>query len=237
MERIGGVLFRWRSYLPLALIPFVVWAISASEIPIETRAMDWSWEVACVLLALGGVGLRGWIVATAAPGTSGRNTRHQKARSLNTTGPYSLVRHPLYVANIVIVVALALFTHTWLAPPVVAVVAIGYYACIARHEDAYLRGRFGEEFVGWAARVSAWVPRFSAYRRPSRRFDWTVVVRREFYALAVVLVAPFGLDAIEESYDVGRLVLDPLWTAVAGLGAVLFVVFRWLKKRRPSFAS
>ena len=43
-----------------------------------------------------------------------------------TTGPYSVVRHPLYLGNAVIVIALALFPHSWLLPLVVAVATTGY---------------------------------------------------------------------------------------------------------------
>jgi protein-S-isoprenylcysteine O-methyltransferase Ste14 len=231
MERTGEVLFRWRSYLPLLLIPLVVWAIVGFRIPIETRAADWAWEIGSFLIALGGVGLRVWTVGTAAPGTSGRSTRRRQARSLNTTGPYSLIRHPLYVANVVIAVGLSLFPHAWLAPPIVGVLGVVYYICIARYEEAYLRERFGEEFRTWAARVHSTIPRFSGYVPASLRFDWAPVARREFYALALVLVAPIVLDAIEDSYERGRLVLDPLWVGVALVGITEFVALRFLKKR------
>jgi protein-S-isoprenylcysteine O-methyltransferase Ste14 len=233
MERTGEVLFRWRSYLPLALVPLLVWAILGFQIQIETRAADWAWEIGCFLLALAGVGLRVWTVGTAARGTSGRSTRRRQARSLNTTGPYSLIRHPLYVANVVIALGLSLFPHAWLAPPIVAVLGVAYYTCIARYEEAYLRERFGEEFIAWAVRVRSTIPRFSAYVPASRPLDWAAVARREFYALALVLVAPVVLDAIEESYDSQRLVLDPLWVGVALVGIVQFVVLRFLKKRSP----
>lgn len=38
----------------------------------------------------------------------------------------------LYLANGIIIVGLALFTHTWVAPPVVMVLTAGYYACIVQ---------------------------------------------------------------------------------------------------------
>jgi len=138
----GDFFFRWRSYLPLILAPLLAAAVVRSQLAFDSRD-DLVWEIGCVLLALAGVALRAWTVGVAAPGTSGRNTREQKAASLTTTGPYSLVRHPLYLANSIIALGLALFPHAWIAPPLVATLTAVYYACIAEREDQYLRERFG----------------------------------------------------------------------------------------------
>lgn len=231
--RSGDFLFRWRSYLPLLLVPLVVVGIARSQYPFGSYVTDIAWEVACVLLALAGVGIRVVTVGLAAPGTSGRNTRGQKARSLNTTGPYSVVRHPLYLGNFVIVLGLSLFTHAWIVPPLVAALAAGYYACIAQREEHYLRERFGPAFETWAARVPAIVPALGRWVPPTRPFDWQAVVRREFYGMAVVLMAPFPLDVVEDLHETGAFDFDPLWTAAAVLGAAVFGVLRFLKKRRP----
>jgi protein-S-isoprenylcysteine O-methyltransferase Ste14 len=231
----GDFLFRWRSYLPLALVPLVVAAVARFQHPIRTHLGDLAWEALCVLVALAGVAIRVVVVGFAAPGTSGRNTRHQKARALNTTGAYSVVRHPLYVGNTVIVLGLALFPHTWLAPPAVAVLALAYYACIGRREEAFLRERFGQAFETWAARVPAIVPSPARWIRPDRPFDWRLVLRREFYAAALVLVVPMLLDVVEDFHEEGVLRLDPVWTAAAALGAGLFVGLRSAKKRARPF--
>lgn len=122
-----------------------------------------------------------------------------------------MVRHPLYLANWFIVLALALFPHTWLAPPVVASIAAGYYACIAKREEAFLRQQFGTRFEEWAARVPAFIPRVSLYVSAQRTFDLSVVGRREFYGLAVILVTPLPIEMIEHLVEHGALALDPIW--------------------------
>jgi protein-S-isoprenylcysteine O-methyltransferase Ste14 len=228
--RLGGFFFRWRSYLPLLLLPVFAVAIARFHLLFRSHVTDLVWEIGCLLLALAGVALRAYTVGVAAPGTSGRNTREQKAASLNTTGPYSVVRHPLYLANGVIIVALALFTHTWVAPPLVMLLTAGYYACIVRREEEYLRARFGRPFTTWRARVPAALPDLSGYVPPARPFAWKVVARREFYALALVLVVPMFLDVAEDLVESGSFDLDPVWTATAAVGAALFVVLRFLKK-------
>lgn len=228
--RVGDFLFRWRSYLPLLLMPLVVVGVARARYLFSSHAADVAWEVACLALALAGLALRVWTVGVAAPGTSGRNTRHQKANSLNTTGPYSIVRHPLYLANGMIAVGLFLFMHGSIGPPLVTILALGYYACIARREEQFLRERFGPAFREWAARVPAVVPAPRRYVRAAYPFRWKVAVRREFYAAALILVAPLFLDMAEDVQDTGQLVLDPIWVGTAALGVALFVVLRYLKK-------
>lgn len=213
------------------LVPVVALAIARFQHPFRSHVTDLTWEVACVLLTLSGFAIRVYTVGVAAPGTSGRNTRRQKAASLNTTGPYSVVRHPLYLANSIIALGLSLFPHAWLTPPLAATLAIGYYACIAQREEQYLRERFGAAFDAWAARVPAIIPALSRYVPAGRPFEWRVVLRREFYALALILVMPLILDVAEDLHETGVFDLDPVWTVAAAGGGGLFVVLRFLKKR------
>jgi protein-S-isoprenylcysteine O-methyltransferase Ste14 len=227
---LGDFFFPWRSYLPLLVLPLIWFAIVGSQYPFASHVDDLIWEGISVAVALLGQAIRVWTVGLAAPGTSGRNTRQQKAAVLNTTGPYSVVRHPLYVGNMLIALGLAMFPHTWIAPPLMALMAAGYYACIAAREDEYLRERFGASFEGWASRVPAFVPNPVLYVRAEQAFDSRAVLRREFYGVAVILIVPFVLDLLEDFLEEGQLALDPVWTPTAVLGVIMFVVLRRLKK-------
>jgi protein-S-isoprenylcysteine O-methyltransferase Ste14 len=234
VSRAGDFLFRWRGHLPFLLAPVIVMAIVISSRPPGGRAEDLAWEIGCFLLALVGWGIRVYTVGTAAPGTSGRNTRRQKANSLNVTGPYSVVRHPLYLANSLIAFALALFSHTWLLPALIAVVTPLYYGSMARREEDYLRSRFGAEFDAWAARVPAGVPRLRGFVRAALPFDWTAVRRREIYPLTVVVVTPFCIDVVEDTWRHGVLTVEPVWMVSALAGLALFFTGRVRKLQRQS---
>ena len=231
--RLGDFLFRWRSYLPLLLVPPFIAAIAVSEHPVDSPGGRLAWQVACVLLACVGLALRVWTVGVAARGTSGRNTREQKATVLNMTGPYSLMRHPLYVGNTLIAVGLALFPGTVLAAIAVAVVGAVYYGVITAREEAFLRERFGAAFEAWASRVPAFVPKLSGYVPSARPFDWRIPVRREFYALALILITPLALDVATNLTRRGVLEFNAVWGSLALVGAIVFVVLRMMKKRTP----
>ena len=130
----GDVLFRWRSWLPLLLLPLFLASFPGLGYPGGSHRLDLVWELACFSVAALGIAGRLLTSGTAPRGTSGRNTREQKAAALNTTGPYSVVRHPLYLGNYLIGLGLSLFTRTWFLPVIVSLAALLYYERIAARE-------------------------------------------------------------------------------------------------------
>jgi protein-S-isoprenylcysteine O-methyltransferase Ste14 len=230
----GDVFFRHRSWIPLLLLPFFIASFVGLQYPRKSHALGLLWEIGCFLIALAGIALRMFTTGTSPRGTSGRNTRSQKAVALNTTGPYSIVRHPLYLANFLIALALSLFPRAWFLPIIVSLATVLYYERIAAREEEFLDGRFGEAFRRWAEAVPAAVPSLKKWCPPAQAFDWRRALDREFYVISEVALAFFLLDAMEDYAVKGRLAFDPVWTTTALLGAALFVVM-WTRKklRRP----
>src|SRR5688572_10356478 len=105
MREQGQLLFRLRSGLPLLLTPILFLALRDSQWLEATwgDAIDDVYDWICVALSVAGLAMRIAIAGTVPKRTSGRKTRKgQVADTLNITGAYSLVRHPLYVANFAI---------------------------------------------------------------------------------------------------------------------------------------
>ena len=227
----GDFFFRWRSVLPLALIPLFLASVLDLRYPFHSHALDLVWELGCALIAAAGLALRIFTVGSSPRGTSGRNTRAQKAEVLNTTGPYSVVRHPLYLGNYLIALGLSGFSRTWFLPIIVTLATTLYYERIAAREEHFLEERFGDEFRRWANAVPAVLPAIRLYRAPALPFQWRVAIAREFYAMSMLPVALWALDIVQGYAVTGHLVLDPLWTPLAAAGALFFAVMRTLKKR------
>jgi protein-S-isoprenylcysteine O-methyltransferase Ste14 len=72
-------------------------------------------------------------------------------------GPYSIVRHPLYLGYILINLTFMLSNPTW-AAYLLGVTAILCYAFYARQEDARLQAQFGADYQDYMQRVPSLNP-------------------------------------------------------------------------------
>ena len=75
-----------------------------------------------------------------------------------TKGVFGVVRHPIYLAEILLYLGF-LILSTSLAAGAVWVVAIGFLNYISRHEEHLLHERFGEEYEQYMRQVPMWIPR------------------------------------------------------------------------------
>lgn len=229
-ERSGNWLFRWRSYLPLALAGIFLTAMHEYEYPGGSEALDHFWEAFCLAISFFGLGIRVLAVGHTPRGTSGRNTKKQIADSLNTTGVYSVVRNPLYLGNFFMGLGVALFAHIWWLALLYVLLFWLYYERIIFAEEAFLRKRFGTEYVKWASVTPAMIPKLSLYRRPSLPFSIRNVFRREYNGFFAVIMAMFFFEVVGDIRVKGQIELDPHWAILVAIGAMVWFVLRSLKK-------
>ena len=85
-----------------------------------------------------------------------------KNKQLASSGPYALVRHPLYLGNFLILIGFTLAAaNLYVAIGVVVFFLIWYPAAIA-YEDSKLENIFEEEWREWSKNIRAIIPgRFS----------------------------------------------------------------------------
>jgi len=82
----------------------------------------------------------------------------QKNARLATSGAYSLVRHPLYLGNFLILGGFSLACGQWLVIAAVAGFFVFYYPAAIRYEDAKLEDIFGELWREWRSQTPALFP-------------------------------------------------------------------------------
>jgi len=230
-EATGNWLFRRRGYLPLLLFPLLLVAARRSTYPAGSHGLDLAWEAGCLLLALIGLGLRIGTVGFVPRGTSGRNTGGQLAGSLNTSGFYSVVRHPLYLGNYLMWLGVALFVRSWWAPVIVSLVFWLYYERIMFAEEEFLRRKFGPLYTAWAATTPAFLPRLTLWRRPGVRFCFLTVLRREHSSLLALMASLTALEVASDYSYTGRLMVDPVWGTALAVTLVLCLAVRAVKHR------
>ncbi|MDR2788931.1 MAG: isoprenylcysteine carboxylmethyltransferase family protein [Candidatus Accumulibacter sp.] len=237
MVQSGFCFFRWRSYLPLLFLPVFVLALRDFSYPGGSEALDHLWEVFCVAIAVSGLTLRTLTVGHVPRNTSGRNMRRQKADALNTTGIYSIVRHPLYLGNFLVWIGLALFARDgWFL--LVAILAfLLYYERIMLAEEEFLRTKFGAEFEAWARRTPALVPAFRKWRSPILSFSWKFVLARENPTWLATVVMFFLLEVIGDFFAGKMPHVDLGWILLVSATMVFYVVSRWMKKRNLLFVD
>jgi protein-S-isoprenylcysteine O-methyltransferase Ste14 len=231
LENSGSWLFRHRSYLPLLIVPIFLVGLSSFTYLSQSHAINEAWQFLCLLVSFLGLAVRIITVGRAPIGTSGRNTREQVANTLNTTGVYSVVRHPLYLGNYLIMIGFAMWPHIWWMVVLISCIYALYYERIMLAEEAFLRQRFGETFEKWSAQTPAFIPKFRGWNPSPVPFCWRTVAQREYNAFFLIIAVFFLFDSIGDSIVERRWHISWVWFGVFVAGFLIFAVLRSLKKR------
>lgn len=229
-EREGNWLFRWRSYVPLLLAVVLFSALSGFHYPFGSHYLDTVWDLICYTLSLFGLAIRVMTVGFVPRDTSGRNTSGQVAVRLNTSGMYSLMRHPLYFGNFWMWFGASLFPRVWWSPVLVSVFFLVVYERIMFAEERFLSEKFGDQYLEWSSRTSAFWPRLKTWRPPEYPFSLRAVLRRENSSLLAVTTVFFVLEVVSTVVVERHFELDPVWTAIFGIALGVYAALKVLKK-------
>ena len=122
-----------------------------------------------------------------------------KNKQLATNGPYSLVRHPLYTGNLLMIIGFTFACGQWWALLASAAFWWFYYPVTIEYEDRKLQAIFGEAWETWSVTVPAVIPRGLLIRDGgswSFKTSW-----KQNYEVVIVIYTIFWLAWI------GRLVI------------------------------
>lgn len=231
----GNWLFRYRGYLPLIILGwgfffFLNRQSQAGDEWIHDRSYFTLFETGCLLISLCGQLIRALTIGFTPNNTSGRNTNGQLAETLNTTGIYSLVRHPLYVGNFFMWLGIALLTgNAWFIVSFVLLYIL-YYERIMVAEEQFLARKFGEIFHEWAERTPAVLPRFRNYKKPVLGFSWRKVLKNEKSSFLLLFLTFFAFDLtralVRGSLEINYILLGGFVFSIA-----LYILLKYLQRR------
>jgi protein-S-isoprenylcysteine O-methyltransferase Ste14 len=145
---------RWRWGLLLEVLAYaVLWAEGLRHAPAQA-----AWRLALAVLFLALASLLSW-TSTRALGRYLRfeaavDTDHQLIRS----GPYRVVRHPIYASMLCLFLGIASIAATPLTFAVALALFIAGTEIRVRIEDKLLAERFGEEFRAYLHSTPAYLP-------------------------------------------------------------------------------
>lgn len=237
METQGRWLYHRRSVAGVVLLPLLALAIWYPGFPGDRwSAVQLGYlGYAALLASFAGLALRWFTVGSVPADTSVRSTREMRAARLNTRGPYSVVRHPLYLANAVVQGAFVAATGSLWFLALFILAYVLYIERIAASEERFLESAHGQTWRDWVARTPAFVPAFSHWRERELPFSVRTVLRREYNGVFGVTLGFFALEAtrgvlkFHQSFSVW-MATNPAWLGLLLAGLVVLLVLRTLKR-------
>jgi protein-S-isoprenylcysteine O-methyltransferase Ste14 len=109
------------------------------------------------------------------------------AETLVTNGCFRLCRNPMYVGNLILIVGLSVTSNSVTCVLVSIPLFVFAYIAIVAAEEVFLRGKFQDVYVRYAAKVPRWLPRLGSVGGLLRDnpFHWKRVLIKEY-------ATPFG---------------------------------------------
>ncbi len=126
-------------------------------VPIASLADQPRWGVIGVLVMLAGLGLRYWASRTLGAFYT-RTLRVSAEQRVVDQGPYHLIRHPGYLADLGLFTGAGLAGLNWLVTLVIFAVVLRAYLYRIRAEESMLAARFGEGYTQYQRRTWRLIP-------------------------------------------------------------------------------
>ena len=233
IEKQGRWIFKWRGYLPVLGIPIFLIALRNSEYleRVFGNSIDTCWEFFSICISFLGLGVRCFTVGFVPRGTSGRSTQWLAAETLNTTGIYSIVRHPLYLGNFIIILGTTLFVQVWWFALIVWLGFWIYNERIIFAEEEFLRKKFGALFLEWAKETPAFFPKFKNWKKPNLPFSLKTILRKEYSTFFSIIASFTFLDIAADLLAEGKLEISLPWTILFITGLIIYLILLILKKK------
>lgn len=233
-EKQGNWLFRYRGQLPVAIliagIALMYWSAKNNELPFSD---DRTWYYICLAIVASGQFVRAMVIGFTPRNTSGRNTQSQLADVVNTTGIYSVVRHPLYLGNFFMWLGIAMLTqHIWFVVLFILIFWL-FYERVMYAEEQFLTRSHGQAYMDWAARVPAFIPAMSGWKPSTLSFSFRNILKRESIGILNVFICFYLFSLVAELAGGKSFSTDNFWfqtlVVVTSITAVIYVLRKWTK--------
>jgi protein-S-isoprenylcysteine O-methyltransferase Ste14 len=142
--------------------------------------------------------LMGWVLRMWAQQHLGYRLKIK--RTVTASGPYALVRNPIYIANTLVILGTVVMSEVlWLMPVTLLWCAL-VYSLVVYFEEHHLAAKYGEAYLHYLRAVPRWWPRLG-YPSGQAHFQssYSQIVLAELYVIFIVaaplvkafIVAPF----------------------------------------------
>ena len=229
----GNWLFKYRSYLPITM--FMLYFIGLYQEQNLTLFQAKYWMIYCFFISTLGQIIRILAIGKVPIGTSGRNTKKQRATSLNKLGIYSTVRHPLYLGNYFMWIGMFMLIPILWIQILFTLIYWIYYERIMIAEENFLQNKFGDDYLIWAEGVPAFIPSFKNYKKNSSKYNIKNIIRREYTSLSAMILLFLILIQLNNGIALNDWTIKPFikWIFICTSG--FYLLLRLLKKKTKLF--
>jgi protein-S-isoprenylcysteine O-methyltransferase Ste14 len=103
---------------------------------------------------------------------------------LTVTGPYVYVRNPIYLANMIMLVAAVILAELLWFAPLMFVYCLAVYTAVIRFEESHLLSKYGQAYADYMSETPRWIPNFHIIKSA------VTVDIRQFFVPSLLAEAP-----------------------------------------------
>jgi protein-S-isoprenylcysteine O-methyltransferase Ste14 len=228
-EKSGNYLFRYRGQIPVILFIAAIPVLYLTNFDAIGELTVNILTAIAILISFAGFIVRAVSIGTTPAGTSGRNTEGQVAETLNQTGIYSIVRHPLYLGNYLMWIGIVIFTFNIYFFIIVSLAFWLYYERIMFAEEKFLERKFGNLYLDWSKKVPAFIPNFRLYQKSKIRFSLKSVLRREYSGFLATVIGFVFVDYLRYYFLTGKFDVLRISSYVLVVAILITIILRSIK--------
>ncbi|RPG59574.1 MAG: DUF1295 domain-containing protein [Flavobacteriales bacterium TMED191] len=227
----GETLFKYRGQMPLILllaaIPVIFNSSYYNSIGVELQS---SFQCTAIFIACCGLCLRYYTVATSPDGTSGKNRKKQVANELNTTGVYSIVRNPLYLANYLIWLGISIYSLSYILIAISSLFFFIIYEKIILVEEFFLTKKYGEKYEEYSLKTPCFFPNINNFLPSNSKFSIKKVLREEYSSTLSTIMSFIFIDILIYYIFQERLYISNTTLKTIILSICIACILKLLKK-------
>jgi len=234
LKKIGDSLFRFRAYIPLLLVIFLILGMRRFYYFGSSHLYDLIFEFVCLSVSLLGFAIRVFTIGYCRKGTSGKNIKGQYAQNLNTDGMYSIMRNPLYLGNLFIILGVSMLSLNYELIIINLLLYTCFYVPIVLREEEFLVQAFGEVYLKYVKRTPTFLPNFKLWKKPELKFNFLRVLHCEHDAFMGIIWGFYAMELLSDYIINKKFCFDVLWTVIFVSTLVLWCLLKCTEKQLKS---
>lgn len=150
---------------------------------------------------------------------------------MNTTGIYSVMRHPFHVGNFLLCMGPVLWTGNYFFIALFFSAYWIFFTEIIELEEYFMEKKFGNTFTEWKSNTPAYFPKIRNFKKSDFKFKWKKILLKEIEILFLLMVVYISFEILGELIEDDKIELN-LWLLL--LGIIITATYTYLKFRKTN---